>query len=217
MDQRVRDSRQGLAERRGILTPEELASLALTVHTGSFVLSLTAVYAVFGDKFVVPSLERAHKVCAKLRGKLSSELQQELAPLVGPESTATTANVIYGADDQPAKFIHPDPLSGEKFTEAFRRFLDSQSDDFCRYHAAMQMRHRMWRCWSNTRILSALWPLSSLVGVVVFGAFKTSIVSTPSHAWLWTIAAFLILPLVLLLAHLPALAFATKRLESLEA
>lgn len=204
------------------MNAQDVISSALTVHQTSFTLSLVAVYAVFGDKFVRPTIERTDALCAKLRGELSKELGQALRPFVPSDKAPAVADVasLYGADGKPleqASITGATSLDSERFQEAVRGFLDGESADFVRYRQAFNLRTAIRGHWTAIRTITGLWPVCGFLGIGVFWALSKQLIPVPPESWLWAIGAIPLLPLLLFIARLPLLARASNQLEELEA
>lgn len=204
------------------MNADDLITAAFAVHTSSFTCSLIAVYAVFGDKFVRPTIERADDLCAKLRGELSKELGQALKPFGPSDKPSTVASIspLCDADGKPFEQVTitgATSLDSEAFRETVRGFLDSESADFERYQQASDLRRAIKRHWNAIRTITGLWPICGLLAIAVFWALSKQVVPIPPQSWLWTIGAIPLLPLLLFCARLPLLARASNRLEGLEA
>ncbi len=204
------------------MNADELISAALTVHTSSFSLSIIAAYAVFGDKFVRPTIERADTLCAKLRGELSKELGEALKPFVPSDQPSTVACAPSFMDVDGKPFEHASTrsassLNSEAFQETVRGFLDSESAEFERYQQASDLRRTIKGHWSTIRTIAGVWPVCGLVGIAIFWALSKQVIPIPPQSWLWVIGAVPLLPLVLFCARLPMLARASNQLERLEA
>ncbi len=205
-----------------MLKAEDLITAALAVHTSSFMVSLGAVYAVFGDKFVRPTIERADNLCAKLRGELSKELGQALKPYGPSDKPSTVASIspLCDADGKPFEQVtitSATSLDSEGFRETVRGFLDSESAEFERYQQASDLRRAIKGYWNAIRTVTGLWPICGLLTIAVFWALSKRVIPIPPQSWLWTIGAIPLLPLVLFCARLPLLARASNQLERLEA
>lgn len=203
------------------MNANDLITGALTVHTASFTFSLVAVYAVFGDKFVRPTIERADALCAKLRGELSKELGQALKPFVPADKPPSVTNVkLVGPDGkqlESAEITSAVSLNSDAFQYAVRGFLDSESADFDRYRQAFNLRTAIKGHWNAIRTITGIWPICALLAIGVFWALSKQVIPIPPQSWLWAIGAIPLLPLLLFIARLPMLARASNQLEGLEA
>jgi hypothetical protein len=221
MDKRVGDSRQGSCQGEAALNEGEIIAAALTLHTTSFTFSLAAIYAVFGDKFVRPTIERADDLCARLRGELAAELGQALRPFVLSDKPPAVANVnvLFGPDGKPlevAAITNAASLDSEAFQDAVRGFLDGESADFDRYRQAFNLRTTIKGHWNTIKTITGIWPIFSLIAISVFWLLSKQSIPTPPQSWLWTIVVLPILPLLLFISRFPLLARCSNLLEKLE-
>ncbi len=202
------------------MNADDLITAALTVHTSSFTLSLAAVYAIFGDKFVRPTIERTDVLCAKLRAELSKELGQALKPFVPSDKPFSVADVaLLGTDGKPldqAKITSATSLDSEAFQEAVRGFLDGESADFVRYRQAFNLRTAIKGHWNAIRTITGLWPICALLAIGLFWGLSKQLIPVPPQSWLYTIGALPLMPLVLFIVRLPLLARGSNLLERLE-
>jgi hypothetical protein len=201
------------------LNEGDIIAASLTVHTTSFTLSLAAVYAVFGDKFVRPTIERADALCARLRGELAAELGQALKPFVPSGKPPAVANVLFDAEGKPleaATITDAASLDSEAFQEAVRGFLDGETADFDRYRQAFNLRTTIKSHWNAIRTITGVWPLCGILAIGIFWLLSKQSIPVPPESWLCTIAALPLSPLLLFILRIPLLARASNLLEKLE-
>jgi hypothetical protein len=203
------------------LNGDEIISTAIAVHTVSLTLSAAALYAVFGEKFVRPTFERADALCSRLRGELSAELILALKPFVPSDEPPKVAriNAICGADGNPlevASITNALSLDGEAFQQAVRGFLDGQCAGLERYWQAFNLRTAVKAHWNAIRTATGIWPICSSISIGLFWGLSKRIIPVPPESWLCVLAALPLLPLLFFFGRFPLLARAANALEKLE-
>lgn len=202
------------------MTDPELVQLGLYVHGSVLVASIPVVIAVFGYKFVIPMIERAEDVCAKKRGRLTTELVNHLKPFVEPPERPELAEIVIidAKTEQPferAAIREVPKLDSERFRDAVGRFLDDESRDFDDYWLAYECKYKLLRTWNLMRIATGWWPVCGLVAVAVFGAWAKELLPVVSRLWLFVVGISLLLPLVAFSLCIPFLSAHGNRLERL--
>lgn len=196
------------------MTPNELAGLALNVHIGALTLSLPAVYAALSDKFVLPTIEKLEDLCANTRGKLTSELAEQLRKFVesGQSQNASSIGILAsnGEPIRPPTGNVPS-LNSEEFKDALRSFLDDESTVFDKYWLALETKHRLHSLWSKMKVVTCVWPACSLAGIVFSCLEKYGYIeaSTLMHV----VSLCLLAPMGLFVISLPRCAFLSNRLD----
>jgi hypothetical protein len=201
------------------MTADEVVAFALALHGASFTISLGAQYAIFGDKFIRPTLERADAICARLRGELTHELLQAVQPFAASNKAPVVASVILGGDGAPldtAQITNAVSLDSEAFTQAVRGFLDAESADFNRYWLAFKLRAKLRSQWNWMRLAASVWPIFGLLALAVFWSLSKQLLPVLPHSWLCTFCGVGLFPPLSIVAMLPSLAWASVRLEKLE-
>ena len=201
------------------MTEKELVELGLKVHLGVFLLSLPAAYAVFGDKFILPMIQRAEDLCAQTRGKLTTELTDRIKPFVEPQQSPRVADVqlvdSHGKPYESATIRGISKFDSEEFKNAVGGFLDDESDGFDGYWLAFECKHQLLSTWNFMRVVAGVWPLCSVIGVGLFGAWSQGVIPLLSTVWLSIIGVVLLAPLFLFVLCFPRFAHHSIKLDRL--
>lgn len=200
------------------MSADELLLLLIQIHSASLTASLPAAYAVYGDKFIRPTLERADSSCANLRSELTYELKVAITPFVDRAVEPVLSVILddVGRNQPTASLNKPTLLEGEEFTEALRDFLDGESADFTRYRVASLLRIRVRSQWQWIRMAASVWPLVSLVVLLVIVLLSHKILPPLASPWLCLLSLSGLLAPIIVFGTLPFLAHAATRLEQLE-
>lgn len=203
------------------MTNDEIVGAALSLHAWCIPVALGGLYAVYGDKFVRPMLERADSICATLRGKLTTELALTMKPFLPAGGHPVVANVscILGQDGNPmdtATITDAVSIDSEEFKEAVTSFLDSESADVERYWRASDLRSKLRQHWNAIRWIVSVWPIFAVAATVVFWLLSKKVVPALPDSWLWAIAGIAMIPPFCALVRLPSLANVSFKLDQLE-
>jgi len=201
------------------LTSQELSDLGLQIELGSFVLSLPATYAIIGDKFVRPTVERADAVCALSRGKLTTALGMAMKPFVATGRGSAAKVALVGPDGNPleeADINKVFSIESTQFQEAVRSFLDASSDDLDRYHRAVAVRTSIKAHWNFCRTMIGLWCVCAGAALGLFLMFSKGVIGLPTVSWLWVFLVLSVAPVAAFIIRIPFLAASCNRLETEE-
>jgi hypothetical protein len=201
------------------MTPTEIVESALTYNLSSVALSLAAVYAILGDKFIRPTVDRGETILAKLRGDISTHIADAVRPFTVVENT-TVARVAFvgvrGETLEQAHISRAPSVESEAFREAVRECVDGKSPAFDNYWCALAICRRMKVLFRVIRFVLCGWPLVSVGGVAFLELIKNGIVDLPSEKTLWVFSILTIVPLFVFIFAMPLMSYYASSIERLE-
>jgi hypothetical protein len=201
------------------MTPVDIVEAAFAANLGSVPLSMAAVYAIFGDKFVLPTVIRSETVTSKLRGDVSTHLADTVRKFGAVEQAPIARVALVDVGGQPldhANISRAPSVDSESFRVAVRKCLDERSPSFDNYWYATIISRRMKWAFRLIRLALCWWLISSLCGVSYFGLLKHGVLEMPGTTLLWLAAIATALPFIVFACAMPFISRYASCIERLE-
>ena len=201
------------------MTPTEIVETAFKIDIGCVPLSLAAVYAILGDKFIRPTIDRADTVTSSLRGEVSASLADAVRPFVATQSAQVVRIALVGAGGEPldrADISGAPSVDSESFRDAIRGCLDGRSDAFDAYWYSTIIAKRMKLMFRLIRFTLCVWPAITIVHAAYFGMLQRGEIELPNLYWLWGTAWLSLLPLAVFSGVMPILSHSASCIDKLE-
>lgn len=190
------------------MTPADIAQAAFHVDAASIPVSLVAVLAVLGDKFIYPTLERAETVTAKIRGELSCIFAEAIMPVVSLSNAQVVRVALVdaaGARLNSASFESGNTLDSEAFRNAIRECLDDRSKVFDEYWLSSTILRRIKITLRVARFSLCAWPVTAAIGAAFFWAIAHNVTAFDMF-WTWASAGISVFPFIAFVSTLPLIA-----------